>query len=371
MQGSAEQPMTAVDILNPKQLLEYARDTSEAGRYKLVNAVSHFFDSQNLSDTEQYLASGIMLNLIRQAELDLREALAERLSVQNNIPSEIMVFLANDTISVAKPVLMHSPVLKDVDLIYIIALKGQDHWRSIAARDQLSPVVTERLIDTGDPETALNLVGNENISLQKGSLKKLLKVSLKSEELQGSLLRRPEIDGDMAVDLYMCVSQALQQEIATRFHVPPAMIEASLEALVQELSYEAKGIQDVTPEMMTLARRFKERDDISPDVMIKTLRRGQTSFFIALFAEKVGFTAETVVSLIQKDRGMPFAVACRSIGMMKSEFASIFLLSRGIRSSDKIVDQRELAMALKYYDAVKEFDVQRIMKSWIKNPELI
>jgi hypothetical protein len=54
--------------------------------------------------------------------------------------------------------------------------------------------------------------------------------------------------------------------------------------------------------------------------------------------------------------------------MMKSEFASLFLLSRGIRTGDKIVDQRELAMALKYFDALKDFDVGRIVKSWQKNP---
>jgi hypothetical protein len=75
--------------------------------------------------------------------------------------------------------------------------------------------------------------------------------------------------------------------------------------------------------------------------------------------------------MIQKDGGRPFVIGCRSIGMMKSEFASLFLLSRGIRTGDKIVDQRELALALKYFDALKDFDVGRIVKSWAKDPTLI
>ena len=77
------------------------------------------------------------------------------------------------------------------------------------------------------------------------------------------------------------------------------------------------------------------------------------------------------MKLIKKDGGKPFALACRSVGMMKSEFASIFLLSRGISTGDRIVDQRALAMALKYYDTIKEFDVKRIMKVWAKNTEMI
>jgi uncharacterized protein (DUF2336 family) len=358
-------------ILDPNELLRLAQDTTEAGRYQLANAVSQFFDTPKLSDSEQRLAGEVMLSLIRQAEVDLREALAVRLSVQNNIPPEVIIFLANDTISVAKHVLQHSPVLQDIDLIHIIALKGEEHWRSIAGRGCLSPVVADKLIDTGDSEAALNLIDNQSITLQKNCLKKLVKFSLKSEKLQTSLLRRPEIDGDLAIDLYMCVSHALRQEITERFKVPAEMIETSLDNLVEELSFEAKGAQHIPPEMVALSKRFRERDEISPELMIKTLRKGQISFFISLFAEKVGLTPEAVIRLLRKEGGRHFALACRSIGMIKSEFASVFLLSHGIRNGEKVVNQRELITALNYYDSIREFDIHRVMKSWIKNPEMI
>jgi uncharacterized protein (DUF2336 family) len=360
-----------INILDQNQLLKLAQDKSAAGRYQLAGAVSEFFDERDLSETEERIASEIILNLIRQAEIDLREALAERLSLLENVPPEVIVFLANDEISVASPVLQKSSVLNDVDLVYIIASKGPRHWRAIASRNHLSPIVADRLIETGDTKTVLNLLDNQRLVLQRGCLKKLVRAALKTEELAAPLLRRPEIEGDLVVDLYVCVSQTLRQEISRLFSIPPAAVEASLEDLIEELSHEAKGEMHVTPEMTALAKRFAERSEISPVVMIKTLRRGQISFFIALFAEKLGFTAEAVMRMIRKDEGRPFAVACRSTGMMKSEFATIFLLSRGIRSGDKIVDQRELAMALKYYDTLKDFDVQRLVKSWHKNPELI
>ena len=57
--------------------------------------------------------------------------------------------------------------------------------------------------------------------------------------------------------------------------------------------------------------------------------------------------------------------------MMKSEFATIYLLTRPVRTDEKVVDQRELAEALKYYDTVKDSEVQRLKKEWAKNPELI
>lgn len=360
-----------VNILDPQQLLECAQDKTAEGRRNLAQAVSSFFDNRILSDHEKELASEILLNLIRQAERDLREALSERLSLQENIPAELIVFLANDEISVAEPVLQHSPVLNDVDLIYIITSRGEEHWKAIAGRGRLSPNVTDRLIDTGNTETLLTLVGNEKVSLQKNAMRRLVKCSMQSEELQVPLLGRPEVDPEIAIDLYMVVSEELRRHITQKFQLSSHVIDEAMEGLIHELSTAAKGDHTVSPEMRALAARFRERQEITADLLIKTLRRGQVGFFIALFAERVGLLPENIVKLIQKDGGKSFVVICRFIGMMKSEFASIFLLSRNIRTSERIVDQRELAHALKNFDAIKDFDVERIMKSWHANQDLI
>lgn len=360
-----------VNILDPKELLRCAQDTSSEGRVRLATAVSSFFDEHELNETEQRLAGEIIMNLVRQAEADLREALAERLSVQEKVPADLIVFFANDQISVAKSVLMHSPVLKDIDLLFIIQSQGEEHWRAIAGRPSISPAVADRLLDTRDPGTVLRLVDNQRTHLQKGAMKKVIRAAVTSEELHAPLLRRPEVDAEMATSLYMVVSQALREQIAARFPADRAAIDRAFEMLVQELTNEARGKSDVLPEMKALAVKFREREEITPDLMIKTLRRGQMGFFVALFAQKAGFEPDAVVRMIQKEGGKPFILTCRAIGMMKSEFASLFLLSRGIRTGDKIVDQRELAMALKYFDALKDFDVGRIVKSWIKNPAQI
>lgn len=355
-----------VNILDSRQLIELAQDTTPAGRNKLAQAVSHFFDEQQLSAAEQRLASDILLSLIRQAEVDLREALSTIMASQSTVPHELIVFLANDIESVATPVLMHSPLLNDVDLMYIIATKKAEHARAIAQRDRISPMVADKLIDTHDPSVILTLIDNQRAHLQKGSIKKLVKVALVSEEVQAPLLRRPEIDPEIAVELYMVVAQALRSELTGRFNLQGHLIDHAVDSLIQELSNEAHGVRITTPEMVALAKRLHERQDITADMMIKTLRRGQAGFFMALFAARLQVTPEEVRMMIQRENGRAFVLGCKSIGMLKSEFASIFLLSRGIRSGDKIVDQRELAMALKHFDTLKDQDVSRMLNAWVK-----
>lgn len=359
--------LEGVNILDPRMLLEFAQDTTPEGRSRLARAVGHFFQEQELNQTEQRIASDIMLNLLRQAEVDLRQALAERLASHMTAPHELIVFLANDEISVAEPILLHSPLLSDIDLMYIVAIKGKTHARTVAERADLSPMVANKLIDTRDPAVIRTLVDNQRVTLQKSSMKKLARVALVSEEIQAPLLRRPEVDSDVAVDLYMVVSQALRRQIVSKFKLQSHLVEQAIDGLVQELSNEARGLREVSAEMMALAQRMRESGDISADLMIRTLRRGQISFFVALFAAKMELQPAQVMSMIQRDGGKGFVIACRSINMLKSEFASIFLLSRGIRSGDKIVDQRELAMALKQFDALREHDSERLLRQWVRS----
>lgn len=362
--------MKGVNILDSRQLIELAQDTTAAGRNRLAQAVSHFFEEQQLSNSEQRLAADIMLNLIRQAALDLRQALAERLAVQATVPHELIVFLANDEESVAAPVLMHSPLLNDIDLMYIIA-SNRNHAKLIAKRERISPMVADKLIDTHDPAVIMSLVDNQRAHLQKGAMRKLLKIALVSEELQAPLLRRPEVDADLAVELYMVVSNALRGELTARYNLQAHLIEHAVEGLIQELSNEAHGVRITTPEMKALAHRLNERGNVTTELLIRTLRRGQMGFFLSLFSVRLNIAPEMVRAMIQKDDGKAFVVACKAVGMLKSEFASIFLLSRGIRSGDKIVDQRELAMALKHYDALKEHDVDRALAMWMKSQSAV
>lgn len=361
----------AMDILDQRMMVKLAEDVSGDGRALLAQTVSRFFERE-LKDHEKELASGILLSLLKQAERDLREALAERLAVNEHVPHDLIVFLANDEISVAKQVLLQSPVLIESDLLSIIKSKGADHWQAIAGREiPLSEAVSEGLAASGDIQTLLNLVDNHRARMGRSTIKKIIQMSIRSEKLQAPLLRRPEVDAELATDLYLCVSQVLRRTITDKFNVSPALIEKALESLVSELSAASSGVYHVTGEMNTLAAKFMERNEITIDLMLKTLRRGQYAFFNALFSQRLEMDPEIVSKIILKDGGQALAVACREIGVMKPEFATIFLLSRGIRKGDKIVDQRELALALKNFDGIKTKDASLILRSWKKNPEMI
>jgi len=352
-----------METFNPEKVLELARDKSEQGRAMLAEEVGQIFESK-LTESERNLANGIMLTLLRQAELDLREALSERLAVLDGVPEDLIFQLTHDEISVASSVLMHSTVLKDPDLIEIIHSKGEEYWQCIAQRQEISERVVKTLIETRDSKTALCLVENEGVRFDIQSMKTLGQIALKDDELHEPLLRRPEVNNEVAMTLYLCVSQGLRREILSKYNVNALDLDKALQDIIQEMSDVVLGSFEVSEEMMGLAGHFYERDEISADLLIKTLRRGQVAFFGALFSTWLDVSPNFVRILIEKEGGKHLAAACRAVGVMKSEFASIFLLSRGLRDGDKVVDQTELSFALKNFDRINPNAAKRVLSDW-------
>jgi hypothetical protein len=77
-------------------------------------------------------------------EKEVRQKVAERLSSLKSAPHELTKLLANDAIEIARPILHHSPVLTDTDLIEIVKALTADHRLAIAMRPQVSAASAKR-----------------------------------------------------------------------------------------------------------------------------------------------------------------------------------------------------------------------------------
>jgi len=136
-----------------------SRDRRPMARVQLTGVVSDLM-ALNLSEHEVEMVADVLIALARQAEVDLRKAMAERLSALDNVPVRLVMQMANDEIAVARPVLKSSPVLGEAELTEIIAAKGPAHWQVIAQRAHLPEAVIDRLADTHDHGTAQALAEN-------------------------------------------------------------------------------------------------------------------------------------------------------------------------------------------------------------------
>lgn len=352
-----------VRLYDSQKLYKLAKDKKPLARAELTTAVTDLLQME-LSPRESELIADVLIELIRQAEQDLKEALSERLSVLDNVPLRLVLQIANDEIEVAAPVLKNSSVLGDLDLIYIIKSKTPEYWQAIAERKAMSDQVLNILADTRDFETAVTLAENENITLTEHALGILADIAQGSDKLAQPLLRRNEVTEELARSLYEFVGQALKQYITENYPVESAAANEAVDEIVLDF-VEEKQATEFTPsaQMLKAADRYKDKGLLTVKLMLGTLRRGQIAAFIAQFSGFTGLPSQTIEELLQQTSGQGLAVACRAFEIDKPDFVSIYLLTNRVRNDVSMVDVKDMNRAVQYYDRIKPGVARDIIKN--------
>lgn len=314
-----------------------------------------------LSDVEYELITDVLMGILRQAEVELRRAVAERLSVMNDIPLRMVLSLANDEIEVADPVLRRSSVLSDMDLIYIVKAQGVEHGRSVATRPNLSEPLIEILLENQDIPTAITLTKNKSVHFSDVVLGEFVEMAKTSEALAKPLILRKELSKEMLKSLYEYVGEEIKNRATIDFETSSskAVLEV-VDSVVDGLSQNLDG--DLTPSrhLMAHAELLLERGSLTPDLLTENLRRGQMAEFIAMFSVYCSLPKSITVSILQQEHGQGLAVACKALKFKKSEFVNMYLMTARLRQNS-IVTQSNLSRALAYFDKIKASDARAIL----------
>src|SRR5437763_8135081 len=140
-------------------------DPSASTRADMVAALAKEFETGTLTTAERRLAEDIFRALTRDAAERVRQALSEHLKDSRDLPHDVALALARDIDAVALPMLQHSLVLTDADLIEIIREGGPGKQAAIAGRATLPAPVAEAIVDASEPAAVARLVGNDGADL--------------------------------------------------------------------------------------------------------------------------------------------------------------------------------------------------------------
>lgn len=360
LEKSPEAGKLLVSLHDKHTLYSLAKKRHPEARAELAEIMSDLL-SIGLRQPEIELVTDVLMSLIRQAERDLRRAVAERLASMDEVPLRLAVHLANDDISVAEPVLRRSQVLNDTDLIYIVKSHTAAHWRAIAMRANMSTDLIDVLADTRDMQTAVNMSENKNIVLTRNAMSIFTGMAEASDDLAEPLLMRKELPSRLATKLYGFVGRELKEYIKKNYDVSKhGVVEQTVDDIVFEMAAVEDGEYSPSIKMIIAAENMLEKGFLTADVMVENLKRGQMSNFVAQFSVYCGLSVETVLEILKQKKGQALAVACKATGIMKPEFVNMFLLTTRFRGG-KVIDQNDLGSALAYYDRITEPIAQQIL----------
>ena len=126
------------------------------GNHQCGQAIADLCDSPHAGEAMkthaiQSLLSSIFMSLVVEAERDIRRRLSEKLSHAAWAPSALVNVLALDDIEIARPIIAHSPVLKELDLVRLLVEATIEHQIEVARRPQLTQTVVSAILEQAEP----------------------------------------------------------------------------------------------------------------------------------------------------------------------------------------------------------------------------
>jgi uncharacterized protein (DUF2336 family) len=150
-------------------------DPSAENRQVTIENVAAGFNEKKLSEAERAIAEDIFRIMAKDAEARVRETLSAHLSQSRALPRDIAQALAKDSLdSVALPVIQFSEVLTEQDLIDIVRTQSGERQVAIAKRETVSVAVSDSLVESGNQDAVVALVGNDGAELDEAVMLKVV-----------------------------------------------------------------------------------------------------------------------------------------------------------------------------------------------------
>jgi len=311
-----EDDVNSGELLNLQALAENRQSFARGALFDRVSGL--LFESEGeLSGEVRTLIDQILTGLINHVEADVRKKVSVRLSTLKSAPHDLTKLLANDEIEIAKPVLHHSPVLTDQDLIEVIETKTVDHREAIAKRSNVSPDVCAALASAKEPKVVHTMLANMGAAIPREVFGDLVALSEAVESVQIPLVARKDLPKDLAHRMFWFATAAMRRTILERFAVDPKELDAVLAEMLAEHDEE----QAKKP------RRGKTGHWTMGEVnaLIAKAKAGEISGFIMTLAELVGVEMAVAAKIVADTGGEPLAIACRALGADRSQFTTLFL----------------------------------------------
>ncbi|MEM1365998.1 MAG: DUF2336 domain-containing protein [Pseudomonadota bacterium] len=284
-------------------------------------------DDTEASSTEKHNFDYIIKHVTKTISADVTARIAERIARTNRVASATAAHLAaNESADIAVPVLQHSPVLLDEDLIQIARTRSESHRVAIAGREIVAEAVSEVLSEVGGERTLTTLADNEGAQLNSNALNNMLRRAAPNSIVPKRLAERATNNSALGDMVRKTLGAELREKLEDAgLKLPDNSFE--------EISAEAKLEVDrqVKAERLHMVDAMVARNKIANnqatlDLVIKQALQ-KDAFLLAtrILAMQSHVAYEHLLRAFTKERAEPLAILCRAGGVELQTFQTFEL----------------------------------------------
>jgi uncharacterized protein (DUF2336 family) len=284
-----------------RQFISWVRTAPAGERAEATRSLARAWLISDLSEDDRAAAEGALLMLLDDASPLVRQAMAEVFSRSTEAPAAIVQALALDQASVALPVLEHSPLLIDADLVDIVATGNCVMQCAIARRTNLPASVCAAIAEVGTPSAALELIENAHAELAPFSWERIVERHGHLAAIRESMLVLEDLPAATRAALVAKLSDTLAQFVVARNWLSADRADR-IASEARERSTVNIAARSQGDDMRGLVRHLRATGQLTAGLILRALLSGSLELFYCALSELSGMPRERVAALLH-DRG--------------------------------------------------------------------
>ncbi len=289
------------------------------GRLAVTEKIAAAYAEKGFEGGEHQVAEQIFRLLVRDAELNIRVLMAQTLKSSTRLPHDIVMVMARDVEEVALPVLKHSEVLNEADLIQLVRETGAvTRHEAVAGRRMIPEALSDTLVETGSERVLTSLIANQGAMLSEKTLDEVVARHAGEPSLMQALAKRDNLPLTVAEKLITHVSGALAETLQRKYRMAPEALKPE-EEKTRESATLALVKMAVSPEEMDrLAYQLLTFRRLTPSLLIESLLDGYAAFFERCMAVLAGVPHANARKLLLDKGELGFQALCARAGLPDS-----------------------------------------------------
>lgn len=286
--------------LTPDDVAKLRTDTSASTRVDTARKVARQL-SGTLTDSERQLAEEIVRAFMRDAEAQVRAALADSLKTCPVVPQDVALGLARDVAEVAVPFVQGSTALSDADLIAIIAENSLETQIAVARRATVSEPVSAALVREGSAEVVAELVDNAGAKISDATFGEIAERHGSSPKVAQALAVRPKVPVAIAERIVHNIFDRLWGGLAERQSLPEDVVADLVLQARERATIALFSADEARYGAEALVTHLQEHKRLTPSLMLRALCMGDVGFLEAALAKQAGIPLENARRLIEDE----------------------------------------------------------------------
>jgi uncharacterized protein (DUF2336 family) len=304
-----------------RQFISWIRTAPAGERAEATRALARAWLISDLTEDDRIAAEGALLMLLDDPSPLVRQSMSEVFARSPDAPATIVRALAADQPSIALPVLEHSPLLIDADLVDIVATGTSDMQCSIARRINLPSSVSAAIAEVGSAAAALELIENAYAELAPFSWDRIVERHGHLAAIREAMLLLEGLPAATRAALVAKLSNTLAQFAAARNWLSPEragrLADESRERSTISIAARSRG-----KDMQGLVQHLRTTGQLNAGLILRALLSGNLELFEAALAQLADLPLARVTALVHDRGNASLQALLIRAGLPESTFAA-------------------------------------------------